>query len=167
MKKTLALILSILMILSTASLFAFAETSDVPVITDGTTNASGAVVRNQSAAATAVPAVGVSDGTVWNGRTPETVWTYDEGLEQLQKSNTTAESVYPTIKVNQGDGITVDVQVYGSRAKFASPTMLTSFDVLFESKTTESRKTYINGSKLYRYFCTLSSQKTVRKLRTC
>ena len=149
MKKTLALILSILMILSTASLFAFAETSDVPVITDGTTNASGAVVRNQSAASTAVPAVGVSDGTVWNGRTPETVWTYDEGLEQLQKSNTTAESVYPTIKVNQGDGTTVDVQVYGSRAKFASPTMLTSFDVLFESKTTESRKTYINGSKLY------------------
>lgn len=136
------------MLVSCFSLMTFAAT-DAPVITDGTANSTGAVVRTQSEAAPAAAVTGISDGTVWSGRTPETVWTYDEGLEQLQKSNTTDESDYPTIKVNQGDGTTVDIQVYGSRAKFASPTMLTSFDVLFEAKTTEGRKAYTNGSKLY------------------
>ena len=148
MRKTLALLISVLMIVSCFSIIASAEAAEAPVIVDGTANSTGAVIRNQSTAVTAAAVTGVSDGTVWADRTPETVWTYDEGLEQLQKSNV-SNGYYPTIKVNQADGSTADLQVYGSRAKFASPTMITSFEVFFESKTTENRKTYTNGSKLY------------------
>ena len=147
MRKTLALLISVLMIVSCFSVLASAATTE-PTITDGTANSTGTLIRNQSTTVTAAAVTGVSDGTTWAGRTPETVWTYDEGLEQLQKSNV-SNGYYPTIKVNQADGSTADLQVYGSRAKFASPTMITSFEVFFESKTTENRKTYTNGSKLY------------------
>ena len=148
MRKILALLISVLMIVSCFSIIASAEAAEAPVIVDGTANSTGAVIRNQSTAVTAAAVTGVSDGTVWAERTPETVWTYDEGLEQLQRSNV-SNGYYPTIKVNQAEGDPVDLQVYGSRAKFASPTKITSFEVFFETKTTESRKTYINGSKLY------------------
>ena len=147
MKKTLALILSALMLVSCFSVIASAATDD-PVITDGTANATGTVIRPLSSGLHVVPAIGISDGTIWNSRYPEAIWTYEETTtEQLQLTNI-SNDYYPTIKVNQAEGDPVEVQVFGSRAKLAAPTRVTNLDILFETGA-KNNKTYTNNAKIY------------------
>lgn len=146
MKKTVAILLSILMLVSCLSMIPLATSAD-PAITDGTANASGAVVRNQGLTVHAVPATGISDGTEWHRsdsdyRLPENMWVYDTSLEQLQLGNV-SNDVYPTITVGEES-----IEVYGSRALLADPTCLTKFEVTFESAS-KGAKTWINGASLY------------------
>ena len=148
MKKTLALLLSVLMLVSCLAVFASADTAATPVITDGTANATGTVIRPLSSGLHVVPAIGISDGTIWNSRYPEAIWTYEETTtEQLQSTNI-SNGYCPTIKVNQAEGDPVEVQVFGSRAKLAAPTRVTNLDILFETSAKDN-KTYTNNAKIY------------------
>ena len=145
MKKTLALLLSVLMLVSCFAVFASADTAATPVITDGTANATGAPIRTQTVVEHAIGATYVPDGTDWKNhddaskiRYPEDLWTYGTSTEQLQLDNV-SNGVYPTIKVNQADGSTVDLTVYGSRAKLAVPAKLTKFHFTFDTASSGAK----------------------------
>ena len=87
MKRTLALILSILMLISCFSAFASAETGVTPTVTDKTGNTTGAVVKKQLSEKHAVGITGIFDGSEWEGCIPENVWIHDNSVEELKKSN--------------------------------------------------------------------------------
>ena len=153
MKKTLSLVLSVLMLVSCISLMTFAAT-DAPVITDGTANATGGVAK-QNAVEHAVGATYVPDGTEWRKsssdyREPDKLWTYDSSIEQLQLDNV-SNNEFPTITVNQADGSTVDLVVYGSRAVLSEPTRLTKFSLTFDTAANKGAKAWLTqfDAKLY------------------
>ena len=110
MRKTLALFISVLMLVSCFSVLASAATA-TPTITDGTANATGTVIRPLSSGLHVVPAIGISDGTEWNSRYPEGIWTYEENIAEQLQSTDISNGYYPTIKVNQAEGDPVEVQV--------------------------------------------------------
>ena len=147
MRKTLALFISVLMLVSCFSVLASAATTE-PTITDGTKNATGTVIRPLSSGLHVVPAIGISDGTEWNSRYPEGIWTYEENIAEQLQSTDISNGYYPTIKVNQAEGDPVEVQVFGSRARLAAPTRVTNLDILFELAS-EEKKIYTNDSKIY------------------
>ena len=161
MKKILALLISVLMIVSCFSIIASAEAAAAPVIVDGTANSTGAVIRNQSKEAHAVPAVCVPDGSTWvksgsDYRTPENLWVYGDAgdnIEQLDRGYVEgSNNFFPTLKVNQADGTVSEILVYGSRAKLAAPTQLSKFEVIFDTASNNAKNWLINfgdGTKLY------------------
>ena len=147
MKRTLALILSILMLISCFSAFASAETGVTPTVTDKTGNTTGAVVKKQLSEKHAVGVTGIFDGSEWEGCIPENVWIHDNSVEELKKSNI-SNGYYPTIKVSRADGDLDELQVYGTRARFASPTRIASLDFLFETSS-QSNEPHTNNAKIY------------------
>ena len=147
MKRTLALVLSILMIVSCFSVFASAETGVATTAIDKTENTTGAVVKKQLSDMHAIGVTGISDGSEWERCVPENVWINDNSVEELKKSNI-SNGYYPTIKVSRANGESDELQVYGSRARFASPTRLASLDFLFETAS-QSNEPYTNNAKIY------------------